>query len=100
MKEHEDTFTYAVSEGALTEIAAMAALHTAGVVRKQGRGIHVRYDQDRIQADIHIQVHDDIPLRLLALQVQQNVADALRQMTGAEQLTVHVTIEDILFTHR
>ncbi len=98
MKACHDKFAYTVSENALSAIAATAALQTAGVAGKKGRGIIVKYVDGVVVADVHIQAHYGVSLRTLALTVQQHVADALTAMTEPVRLEVRVTIEDIFVT--
>lgn len=96
MAEYDDSFAYTISDGVLADIAATAALKTPGVAGKKGRGIAVRNMDGVITAEVHVQAYYGVPMRELALTVQQNVAEALTVMADPEQLKVHVTIEDLV----
>lgn len=95
MTNETEPFAYMVSEGALVQIAENAALHVEGVAGKKGRGILVKNHNGSITVDIHIQAYYGVPLRTLALTVQQQVAQAVRVMAEPKKLSVHVTIEDL-----
>lgn len=95
MTSETEPFAYMVSEGALVQIAETAALHVDGVAGKKGRGILVKNHNGSITVDIHIRAYYGIPLRTLALTVQQQVAQAVRIMAEPKELSVHVTIEDL-----
>lgn len=96
MDKGETDFSYTISENALTKIAETAAFGVQGVIGKKGRGIVVKNSPTMMTADVHIQVAYGMPLRTVALTVQQHVADALRAMTDPKQVVVQVTIEDVV----
>ncbi len=96
MMKDTEPFAYMVSEGALVKIAETAALHVHGVAGTKGRGILVKNTNGSITIDIHIQAYYGVPLRTLALTVQQQTAQAVRIMADPKELFVHVTIEDLL----
>ncbi len=96
MTNETEPFAYMVSEGALAQIAETAALHVKGVAGKKGRGILVKNNNGSITVDIHIQAYYGVPLRTLALTVQQQAAQAVRIMAEPKELSVQVTIEDLL----
>lgn len=96
MIESEKNFVYTVSEKALSNIASTAALGTSSIAGKKGRGIAVRNLDGVMTAEVHVQAYYGADLRMLALTVQKNVAQAIRIMAEPERLEVHVTIEDLV----
>lgn len=96
MATEANDFTYTISDGALQKIALTTALACPGVVAKKGKGIVLRHDGKTLVVEVHLQVQYGVPLRTIALDVQQQVAQALNRMAAPTALQVHVTIEDIV----
>lgn len=96
MTKESKPYAYTVSESALAKIAETAALQVDGVAGKKGRGICIKNNNGHITIAIHIQAYYGAALRTLALAVQQQAAQAVRSMTEPKELSVHVTIEDLL----
>ena len=91
----DGSFEYVISESVLTDIATTAALGTKGVTGTRGKGIFVKNEDGNLLAEVHIRACYGADLRTLALTVQQNVAKAIRCMISQQNVTVHVTIEDL-----
>ncbi len=98
-----------VSPDVLTTIARLAALGVPGVSRlapvsggvnrlfKRGAGDGVRIETEENTAfvDLHLILLENVNIREVSRNVQQNVARALQEMVGMEVGLVNIHIEDI-----
>lgn len=98
-----------VSPDVLTTIARLAALGVPGVSRlapvsggvnrlfKRGAGDGVRIETEDNTAfvDLHLILLENVNIREVSRNVQQNVARALQEMVGMEVGLVNIHIEDI-----
>ena len=98
-----------VSPEVLTTIARLAALGVPGVSRlapvsggvnrlfKRGAGDGVRIETEDNTAfvDLHLILLENVNIREVSRNVQQNVARALQEMVGMEVGLVNIHIEDI-----
>jgi uncharacterized alkaline shock family protein YloU len=98
-----------VSPEVLTTIARLSALEVAGVSRfaevaggvnrlfKRGVGDGVRIEaKDNIAlVDLHLILKQDVNIREVSRNVQQNVTRAIQEMVGMDVGEVNIHIEDI-----
>src|SRR5512132_922365 len=98
-----------VSPEVLITIARMAALSVPGVsamARVSGgvdrffrkgmsEGIRITLHGDSVTGDIYVVVKDEVNIREVGRNVQQQVARAIREMVGMEVIQMDVHIEDI-----
>ncbi len=101
-----------VAPEVLTTIARLAALEAPGVSRladvaggvnrlfKRGAGDGVRIEvKDNVAfIDLHLVLKQDINIREVSRNVQQNVARAIQEMVGMDVGEVNIHIEDIDYT--
>ena len=98
-----------VSSEVLTTIARLSALSVPGVSRlapvsggvnrlfKRGTGDGVRIEtEDNVAfVDLHLILKQDVNIREVGRNIQQNVTRAIREMVGMEIGHVNIHIEDI-----
>jgi uncharacterized alkaline shock family protein YloU len=98
-----------VSPEVLMTIARLAALSVPGVSRlapvsggvnrlfKRGAGDGVRIETEENVAyvDLHLVLQQDVNIREVSRNIQQNVARAMQEMVGMDAGYVNIHIEDI-----
>lgn len=98
-----------VSPEVLTTIARLAALGVPGVSRfapvsggvnrffrrGTGDGVRIEADENTVYADLYLILQENINIREVSRNVQQNVARAIQEMVGMEVGCVNIHIEDI-----
>jgi uncharacterized alkaline shock family protein YloU len=98
-----------VSPDVLMTIARLAALSVPGVSRlapvsggvnrlfKRGAGDGVRIDteENSVYVDLHLVLIENVNIREVSRNVQQNVARSLQEMVGMDVGYVNIHIEDI-----
>lgn len=58
-------------------------------------GVRLTIIEDRVRIDLALVVRPDVPFREVARQVQEEVARAIRDLTGLEVAAVNVLIADV-----
>ena len=98
-----------VSPDVLTTIARLAALSVPGVSRLApvsggvnrffkrgtGDGVRIEIEENTVHADLHLVLQENVNIREVSRNVQQNVARAIQEMVGMEVGQVNIHIEDI-----
>lgn len=98
-----------VSPDVLTTIARLAALSVPGVSRLApvsggvnrffkrgaGDGVRIETEDNTVYADLHLILQENVNIREVSRNVQQNVARAVQEMVGMEVGYVNIHIEDI-----
>jgi len=98
-----------VSADVLTTIARLAALDVPGVSRlapvnggvnrffKQGKaeGIRIETDGNVVTIDLHLILLQDVNIREVSRNAQQQVARSIQEMVGMDVAAVNIHIEDI-----
>jgi len=98
-----------VSPDVLTTIARLAALSVPGVSRLApvsggvnrffkrgtGDGVRIEIEENTVTADLHLVLQENVNIREVSRNVQQNVARAIQEMVGMEVGQVNIHIEDI-----
>ncbi len=100
-----------VSPEVLTAIARMAALGVPGVSalapvsggvnrlfrRGVNEGVQITLHENTVTADIFLIVKDDVNIREVGRNVQQQVARAIQEMVGMDVAQIDIHIEDIKY---
>ncbi|MBI3162999.1 MAG: Asp23/Gls24 family envelope stress response protein [Chloroflexi bacterium] len=98
-----------VAPEVLTSIARMSALSVPGVSRLApisggvnrffkrgtGDGVRIETEDNIVYADLHLILMEDINIREVSRNVQQNVARAIQEMVGMDVGHINIHIEDI-----
>ncbi len=97
-----------VSPAVLVAIARMAALSVPGVssmapvsdgmrlFRRPGdEGVRMLIEDNLVSGDIHLVLKEDVNIREVGRNVQQQVARAIHEMVGMEVSRINVHIENI-----
>jgi len=98
-----------VSPDVLTTIARLAALGVPGVSRLApisggvnrlfkrgaGDGVRIETEENTVYADLHLVLQENVNIREVSRNVQQNVARAIQEMVGMDVGHVNIHIEDI-----
>ena len=98
-----------VSPEVLMTIARLAALSVPGVSRLApisggvnrlfkrgiGDGVRIETEENAVYVDLHVVLHQDVNIREVSRNIQQNVARAIQEMVGMDIGTVNIHIEDI-----
>ena len=98
-----------VSPDVLTTIARLAALSVPGVSRLApisggvnrlfkrgaGDGVRIETEENTVYVDLHLVLQQDVNIREVSRNVQQNVARAIQEMVGMDVDCVNIHIEDI-----
>ena len=98
-----------VSPDVLTTIARLSALSVPGVSRlapvaggvnrlfKRGAvdGVRIETEENTVYVDLHLVLKQDVNIREVSRNVQQNVARAIQEMVGMDVGHVNIHIEDI-----
>lgn len=98
-----------VSPDVLTTIVRLAALDVSGVGKlapvsggvnrffKRGMndGVRIEIEDNTVFADLHLILMQDVNIREVSRNVQQQVTRAIQEMVGMEVGSVNIHIEDI-----
>jgi uncharacterized alkaline shock family protein YloU len=98
-----------VSPEVLTTIARLAALSVPGVSRLApvsggvnrffkrgaGDGVRIETEENTVYVDMHLILQEDVNIREVSRNVQQNVTRAIQEMVGMDVGHVNIHIEDI-----
>ena len=98
-----------VSPEVLTTIARLSALSVPGVSRLApisggvnrlfkrgtGDGVRIETEDNIVYADLHLILMEDVNIREVSRNVQQNVARAIQEMVGMDVGHVNIHIENI-----
>jgi uncharacterized alkaline shock family protein YloU len=98
-----------VSPDVLTTIARLAALSVPGVSRLApvsggvnrlfkrgaGDGVRIETEENTVYVDLHLILQQDVNIREVSRNAQQNVARAIQEMVGMEVGHINIHIEDI-----
>ncbi len=98
-----------VSPEVLTTIARLAALSVPGVSRLApvsggvnrffkrgaGDGVRIETEENTVYADMHLILQENVNIREVSRNVQQNVTRAIQEMVGMDVGHVNIHIEDI-----
>jgi uncharacterized alkaline shock family protein YloU len=109
MTEYEEKGKTTVSPDVLITIARLAALSVPGVSRfapvsggvnklikrGAGDGVRIETEDNVVFVDLHLVLKQDVNIREVSRNVQQNVARAIQEMVGMDVGHVNIHIEDI-----
>lgn len=109
MTEHDTQGRTTVSPEVLTTIARLSALSVPGVSRLApvsggvnrlfkrgvGDGVRIETEENTVYIDMHLILQQDVNIREVSRNVQQNVARAIQEMVGMEVGHVNIHIEDV-----
>jgi len=99
-----------VATNVLLTIARLTALQVEGISRMHqfpggvnrifqkgdyGEGVHIKIEDDRIFADIHVVLKNDVNIREISRTIQNEVRRAFSDMVGMEVGRINVHIENI-----
>jgi len=98
-----------VSPEVLTTIARLAALSVPGVSRLApipggvnrlfrrgaGDGVRIETDENTVFADLYLVLKQDVNIREVSRNIQNNVARAVQEMVGMDVGDINIHIEDI-----
>ena len=99
-----------VATNVLLTIARLTTLQIEGVSRMHqssggvnrifhkgdyGEGVHVKIEDDRIFADLHVVLNNDVNIREVSRTIQNEVMRAFSDMVGMEVGRINVHIENI-----
>ena len=98
-----------VSPEVLTTIARLSALGVPGVSRLApvsgvvnrlfkrgaGDGVRIETEENTVFVDMHLILQENVNIREVSRNVQQNVARAIQEMVGMDIGHVNIHIEDI-----
>ncbi len=105
--------TIKISDGAIAVIAGLAALEIDGVAAmaqgtvdgiaemlgvkaSQGRGVKVEVQHEEVIIDIHLIVEFGVDIPTICQKVQDNVREAVEDMTGLNVLNVNVSVQSVV----
>jgi len=77
--------------------------HASGGVNRlfhkgdQADGIHIKIEDDRIYADVHVALKHNVNIREVSRNIQQEVERAFSEMVGMEVGKINVHIDDIFY---
>ena len=60
-----------------------------------GEGVHIKIEDDRIFADVHVILENDVNIREISRNIQNEVKRAFSEMVGMEVGRINVHIENI-----
>jgi uncharacterized alkaline shock family protein YloU len=98
-----------VSPEVLMTIARLSALSVPGVSRLApisggvnrlfkrgvGDGVRIETEENAVYVDLHVVLQQDVNIREVSRNIQQNVARAMQEMVGMDVGAVNIHIEDI-----
>jgi uncharacterized alkaline shock family protein YloU len=85
--------TTTIDPDVLLTIARLTTQEVPGVSRSEG--VHIEIREDTVSADLYIILKNDVNIREVSRQVQQQVTRAISEMVGMRVGRVNVHIEDI-----
>ncbi len=111
-QNQNDTGSIRISDEAIAVIAGLAALEVDGVASMsqgavdgiaemlgvkpaQGRGVKVEVQQDEVVIDIHLVVAFGVDIPSVCQKVQDNVKEAVEDMTGLNVMHVNVSVQSV-----
>lgn len=111
-KTQSELGTIRIADGAIAVIAGLAALEIDGVSSmaqgtvdgiaemlgvkpSQGRGVKIEVQQDEVVVDIHLVVNFGVDIPSVCQKVQDNVKEAVEDMTGLNVLHVNVSVQSV-----
>ncbi|MBN2983464.1 MULTISPECIES: Asp23/Gls24 family envelope stress response protein [Cohnella] len=113
MTEHLQDGLIRISNDVVATIAGMAALETPGVAAMSGgiseglakrlsgrnaqKGVSVEVGQVEAAIDLRIVVQFGIPIQEVGVRLQNNVREAVENMTGLRVVEVNVKVEGVAF---
>jgi uncharacterized alkaline shock family protein YloU len=113
MTEELQTGMIRISDDVVATIAGLAALETPGIAAMSGgiseglakrlsgknaqKGVSVEVGQLEAAIDLRIIVQYGIPIQEVCRQLQENVREALENMTGLHVVEVNVKVEGVAF---
>ncbi|BBH19623.1 alkaline-shock protein [Paenibacillus baekrokdamisoli] len=113
MTEELQTGIIRISDDVVATIAGLAALETPGIAAMSGgiseglakrlsgknaqKGVSVEVGQLEAAVDLRIIVQYGIPIQEVCRQLQENVREALENMTGLHVVEVNVKVEGVAF---
>ncbi|MFC5652138.1 Asp23/Gls24 family envelope stress response protein [Paenibacillus solisilvae] len=113
MAEELQTGIIRISDDVVATIAGLAALETPGIAAMSGgiseglakrlsgknaqKGVSVEVGQLEAAIDLRIIVQYGIPIQEVCRQLQENVREALENMTGLHVVEVNVKVEGVAF---
>ncbi len=113
MTEELQTGIIRISDDVVATIAGLAALETPGIAAMSGgiseglakrlsgknaqKGVSVEVGQLEAAIDLRIIVQYGIPIQEVCRQLQENVREALENMTGLHVVEVNVKVEGVAF---
>ncbi|MCJ7432916.1 MAG: Asp23/Gls24 family envelope stress response protein [Anaerolineales bacterium] len=109
MTDYDEKGKTTVSPGVLITIARLSALSVPGVSRfasisggvnrlfkrGAGDGVRIETEDNTVFADLHLVLKQDVNIREVSRNVQQQVARAIQDMVGMDVGHVNIHIEDI-----
>jgi uncharacterized alkaline shock family protein YloU len=101
-----------VSPDVLMTIARLSALSVPGVSRLApvtggvnrlfkrgiGEGVRIETEENVVYVDLYVILQQDVNIREVSRNVQQNVARSMQEMVGMDIGAVNIHIEDIDYT--
>jgi uncharacterized alkaline shock family protein YloU len=101
-----------VSPDVITTIARLSALSVPGVSRLApisggvnrlfkrgaGDGVRIEIEENTAYIDLHLILQQDVNIREVSRNVQQNISRAIQEMVGMDVGCVNIHIEDIDYT--
>ncbi|CAH1207122.1 Alkaline shock protein 23 [Paenibacillus plantiphilus] len=113
MTEDLQTGIIRISDDVVATIAGLAALETPGIAAMSGgiseglakklsgknvqKGVSVEVGQLEAAIDLRIIVKYGIPIQEVCRQLQENVREAVENMTGLHVIEVNVKVEGVTF---
>lgn len=113
MTEDLQTGIIRISDDVVATIAGLAALETPGIAAMSGgiseglakklsgknvqKGVSVEVGQLEAAIDLRIIVKYGIPIQEVCRQLQENVREAVENMTGLHVIEVNVKVEGVAF---
>ena len=109
MTEYNPQGKTTVAPEVLTTIARLSALSVPGVSRLapvsggvnrffkrgSGDGVRIETEENTVFVDLHLILREEVNIREVSRNVQQNVARAIQEMVGMDVGHVNIHIEDI-----
>lgn len=113
MSEEIQTGIIRISDDVVSTIAGLAALETSGIAAMSGgiseglakrlsgknvqRGVSVEVGQLEVAIDLRVIVNYGSKIQEVCSELQQNVRDAVENMTGLSVVEVNVKVEGVAF---
>ena len=98
-----------VAPEVLTTIARLTAMSVAGVSklapiaggvnrlfkRGAGDGVRIEVEDNTVYIDMHVILDEEVNIREVSRNIQQNVARSIQEMVGMEVGNINIHVEDI-----